>query len=287
MGLLYRNDVFEKHSLTLPVTWDDYSEAALKLSKDAPGTFLTDFGASDAGWVAAVLWQAGWRPFHAEGTNIQIKLNDDVAKNWANYWQKLIDAKAVDTKPMWTTEWFAGLDDGTYASWVTAAWAPVLMLNSMKKSFGQWRAAPMPQWKAGDKVTSNWGGSTFAVFTSAKHPKEAAMFAQFMGSDPEAARLWNTKQFLFPVLKSLVDDKELMGHPYDFYGGQAVNEVFVVSENQVDPSFEFAPFQDFVNQQIQDEFSASIAGNGTLSDAFDRLQDKVVAYATDQGFTVS
>lgn len=113
------------------------------------------------------------------------------------------------------------------------------------------------------------------------------MFAAFMGSDPEAARLWNTKQFLFPVLKELIDDKELMGHKYDFYGGQAVNEIFAASENQVDSSFEFAPFQDFVNQQILDEFSAAVAGKGTLPDAFDRLQDKVVSYAQDQGFTVT
>lgn len=286
MGLLYRADVFDKNGLSVPETWDDYAEQAIKLKEKAPGTFICDFGASDAGWVCAVLWQAGWRPFHLDGTSIKIAINDDVAKKWAAYWQKLIDAKAVDVKPMWTTEWFAGLDAGTYASWVTAAWAPVLMQQSMKKSFGQWRAAPMPQWEKGGKITSNWGGSTFAAFTASQHPKEAALFAQFMGSDPEASKLWSTKQFLFPVLKDLIDDKELMGHGYDFYGGQKVNEIFVVSENQVDPSFEFAPFQDYVNQQLQDEMAAAIAGNGTLAEAFDRVQDTVVAYATDQGFTV-
>ncbi|MDB5535407.1 MAG: hypothetical protein JWQ65_282, partial [Devosia sp.] len=182
MGLLYRNDVFEKNKIEIPGTWDAYSEASLKLATDAPGTYMSNFGVSDAGWVAAVLWQAGWRPFHTEGTDIQIKLNDDIAKKWAGYWQKLIDAKAVDTKPMWTTEWFAALDDGVHASWVTAAWAPVLMQNSMKKSVGLWRAAPMPQWTAGGTVTSNWGGSTFAAMTTTPHPEEAALFATFMGS---------------------------------------------------------------------------------------------------------
>ncbi|TIX87619.1 extracellular solute-binding protein [Rhizobium sp. P44RR-XXIV] len=287
MGVLYRGDIFDTHKITPPDTWDAFAESAMKLAKDAPGTYLTDFGAADPGWVVALLWQAGWRPFHTEGTNIRIKLNDDIAKKWGAYWQKLLDAKAIDTKPVWTTEWFAGLDNGTYATWVTAAWAPILMQQSMKKSFGKWKASSLPQWKAGDKITANLGGSTIAVMTSCKHPKEAAMFAAFMGSDPEAARLWNTKQFLFPVLKELIDDKELMGHKYDFYGGQAVNEIFAVSENQVDPSFEFAPFQDYVNQVILDEFSAAIAGKGTLPDAFDRLQDKVVSYAQDQGFTVS
>jgi multiple sugar transport system substrate-binding protein len=286
MGLLYRQDVFDDNKLTVPETWDDYAEAALKLAKDKPGTFLTDFGAADAGWVAAVLWQKGWRPFHLEDTNIHIQLNDPIAKEWAGYWQKLIDAKAVDTAPVWTTEWFAGLDSGKYASWITAAWGPTLMASSMKASVGKWRAAKMPQYKKGDYVVSNWGGSNFSAFNTSKHPKEAALFATFMGGDPEAGRYWNTKQFLFPVQKALIEDKELMGTKYDFYGGQAVNEIFAEAENHVDVGFEFAPFQDYVNTQIQDELAASIGGKGTLADAFDRVQETVVSYANDQGYTV-
>jgi multiple sugar transport system substrate-binding protein len=286
MGLLYRQDVFNDNKLTVPETWDAYAEAAMTISKNKPGTFLTDFGAADAGWVAAMLWQKGWRPFHLDGTNLHIAINDQTAKDWANYWQKLIDAKAVDVAPVWTTEWFAGLDNGKYASWVTAAWGPTLMVSSMKASVGKWRAAKMPQWKAGDYVVSNWGGSTFATFTSTQHPKEAATFAAFMGGDPDAGRYWNQKQFLFPVQKALLADQSLMGAKYDFYGGQAVNEIFAEAEDHVDPSVEFAPFQDYVNTQIQDEFAAAIGGKGTLSDAFDRVQDTIVSYATDQGYTV-
>jgi len=286
MGLLYRKDVFDDNKLTVPETWDEFADAALQLAKNKPGTFLTDFGAADAGWIAAVLWQKGWRPFHVDGTNIHIQLNDPIAKEWAGYWQKLIDAKAVDTAPVWTTEWFAGLDSGKYASWITAAWGPTLMTSSMKASVGKWRAAPMPQYKKGDKIDSNWGGSNFSAFTTSPHLKEATLFATFMGGDPDAGKFWNTKEFLFPVQKALIEDKELMGTKYDFYGGQAVNEVFAAAENQVDVGFEFAPFQDYVNTQIQDELAASIGGKGTLADAFDRVQDTVVSYANDQGYTV-
>lgn len=288
MGVLYRADVFEKYKIGVAETWDDYAENALKLSKDSGGkVYLTEFaGASDAGWVAGVLWQAGWRPFHTEGTDITIRLNDDVAKKWSAYWQKLVDAKAVDLQPAWTTEWYTSLDEGTIASWVTAAWGAVFLPQFAKKSFGHWRASHMPQWEKGGKVSSNWGGSTFAAMTTSPHPKEAAEFAVFMGSNPEAAKLWATKQYLFPVLKELIEDKELMGHKFELYGGQAVNEIFVEAENRVDPSFEFAPFQDYVNAQMQDEIAKALTGNGTIADAFDRLQTSVVAYAEDQGYTV-
>jgi len=287
MGLLYREDVLGDAKIDVPATWDAYSEAALKLAKDKPGTFLADFGAADAGWIAAILWQKGWRPFHVDGTNIKIAINDPIAKDWANWMQKLVDAKAIDTKPEWTTDWFAKFDNGTYASWTTAAWGPTLMVSSMKASVGKWRAAPMPQWKAGDKVVSNWGGSTFATFTTSPHQKEATLFATFMGGDDAAGKFWNQKEFLFPVQKALIDDKALMGTKYDFYGGQAVNEIFAAAENEVDPSFEFAPFQDYVNTQLQDELAAALAGKSTLSQAFDKVQDTIVSYAGDQGFTVS
>jgi multiple sugar transport system substrate-binding protein len=287
MGLLYRKDIFDDNKLDVPDTWDAYSEAALKLAKDKPGTYLTDFVAqADGGWLGALLWQKGARPFHVDGTNLHIQLNEQLAKDWANYWQKLVDAKAVDTKPDWTTEWFANFDAGVYASWITAAWGPIVMKDSMKTSSGKWRAAALPQWNKGDKITSNWGGSTFAAMTTTPHLKEATQFAVFMGSDPEAAKLWNTEQFLFPVIKDVLNDPDIVNHTYDFYGGQAVNQIFAAAEAEVNPTFEFAPFQDYVNQVLNDEIAASLGGKGTIADALDRAQTTVVGYATDQGFTV-
>lgn len=288
MGLLYRDDVFSKSNISPPETWDEYAEAGMKIAKDQPGVFITDFvGSADAGWVAGMLWQKGWRPFHLDGTNITIKLNDQIAKDWAAYWQKLIDAKAVDTAPAWTADWFAGFDSGKYASWVTAAWGPVLMISAMKQSVGKWRAAKMPQWKKGDYVISNWGGSTFATFSATQHLKEATQFAMWMGGNPDTAKFWNQKEFLFPVLKEVLADPAVLETKFEFYGGQQVNKIFAEAEDHVDPSFEFAPFQDYVNTHIQDEFAAAIGGNGTLADAFDRVQDAIVAYAKDQGYTVS
>jgi multiple sugar transport system substrate-binding protein len=62
--------------------------------------------------------------------------------------------------------------------------------------------------------------------------------------------------------------------------------VFAKSANAVLP-FEWSPFQGFMFQSMADEFGASLTGNGTLSDAFDRIQDAVVTYAEEQGFTVA
>jgi multiple sugar transport system substrate-binding protein len=289
MGILYRADVLDAHKISVPKTWAEFSDSSKALSKASPNTYLTNFGGTaDGGWVIALLAQAGWKPFEINGTDLKLNLNDAVAKKWAAYWQGLIDAHAVGVKtPVWTTDWFTGLDEGIYASWMTGAWGAVFIPQFAKKSNGHWRAAPLPQWEEGKYVSANLGGSTFAVFKTTKHPKEATQLAMFLGSNPEAARLWNTKQFLFPVLKELVGDPELMSHKYDLYGGQAVNEIFVESAKHVDSTFQYAPFQDYLAGQVQQELSASIGGKGSLGDAFDRLQEVVTAYCNDQGYTVS
>lgn len=287
MGMLYRQDVFDANGLTVPATWDDFATQAMALASKKPGSFFTNFGASDGGWICATLWQKGWRPFKIDGTNIQIAINDKTAKDWANYWQALVDAKAVSTRPLWTADFFTDFDNGTTASWITAAWGPALISGAMKNSVGKWRATAMPQWKAGDKIDSNWGGSTLAVMAPSQHPKEAAMLAAYVASDPDEARFWNQTVFLFPVEKAILSDPAIMDVKYDFYGGQPVNQVFAQMANQVDPTFQFAPFQDNVNSHLQDEFASALGGNGKIADAFDRVQDAIVAYAKDQGYTVS
>ncbi len=62
--------------------------------------------------------------------------------------------------------------------------------------------------------------------------------------------------------------------------------MFIESAKAVDPSFQWSPIQDYVNQTMGDKLGAAAAGNGTLAVAFDSLQDTLVQYAQDQGFTV-
>ena len=119
------------------------------------------------------------------------------------------------------------------------------------------------------------------------HLKEATQFAMWMGGNLETAKFWAQKEYLFPVVKAVLNDPAVLDTKYDFYGGQQVNKIYAEAEAHVDPSFEFAPFQDYVNSHIQDEFAAAIGGNGTLANAFDRVQDAIVAYAKDQGYTVT
>lgn len=286
MALLYRTDILEKHGIQPPKTWDEFADAAVKLHAADPEVFLTNAPFTQGGWVNALLWQRGWHPIQRNGAEIKIAINDQIAKDFSAYWQKLIDAGVVGTEPDFTTEWYTGLDSGRYATWVAAGWGPVFLSGVAKNSSGKWRASDLPQMDTSTFVTSNWGGSTLAVMKPTQHPAEAAELAIWLTTNPEATKLYTTKQFLFPTLTSILESPDFAGLKNDFYGGQPVNEVFVKSAKAIDLGFEWSPFQDYFYQAMQDEFGAALANKTPLADAFDRIQASVVTFAQDQGFTV-
>src|SRR5579883_3084301 len=94
MGLLYRKDIFDQYHLPVPTTWAQYAQEAIQLHKDNPKIYMTDFPPSDGAWFLALAWQAGSRPFKANGTNLTINFNDAPALKVADYWDNLIKAGA-------------------------------------------------------------------------------------------------------------------------------------------------------------------------------------------------
>ena len=75
-------------------------------------------------------------------------MNSPEAKEVMAYWQDMIQNDLVTTDPDFTDEWYAGLNQGKYAGWLTAAWAPVFLSGAAADTSGLWRAAPLPQWDA-------------------------------------------------------------------------------------------------------------------------------------------
>jgi len=286
MGLLYRKDIFDKYNLKVPQTWDEFAKEAINLHQSDPGLYMTDFPINDGGWFTGLLWQAGSRPFKVNGSDLTVNINDAAAKKVAEYWQKLIDAKAVDTAPDFNNEWYSALDRGKYALWISAAWGPVFLSGIAKQSSGKWRAALLPQWGAGENVSANWGGSTSAVTKQSEYPKEATEFAIWLNHNSQSAKMLADKSFLFPTLKSLLESSDFQNRTSSFYGGQEVNKIFIESSKQVDLGFEWSPFQDYVYTQMTNQLGSVGKGSISLTQALDNLQNKIVSYAKSQGFHV-
>ncbi|MEJ3745671.1 sugar ABC transporter substrate-binding protein [Actinomycetes bacterium KLBMP 9797] len=287
MGMLYRKDLFDKYGVTPPTTWDEFAAAARKLHAADPNLYITNLAGNQNGAWMGLVWQAGGRPFeYTGGENIKIAVNDDASKKLAGYWGGLVKEGVVATDPDFTDQWYQGLNRGKYATWLTAAWGPVFLTTSAKDTSGKWRAAPLPQWTAGDNKAGNWGGSTSAVVKSTKNPIAAAKFAEFLNTDPASAKMFATEQFLFPPLKALLSDASFVNQEPAFYGGQQVNKLFAQISDTVSTDFQWPPFLDQTVNDWDETVGKSLADKSDTTAALDQWQQRVTTYAKNQGFTV-
>ena len=287
MGNLYREDILTAAGITEPpATYEEYATAA-KAVKETTGSYISNLGATQAGQMIGFFWQAGIKPFGYDGKEtVSIDVNSDEAKQVADYWTELIQADLISTDVDFNDEWYQGLANGKYAGWLTAAWAPVFLQGTAEGTSGLWRAAPLPQWTAGEEVSGNWGGSSDAVLASSENPIAAYELAKFINNDEESAMKLATEQFLYPPQVSVLEDPAFIDQESEFYGGQKVNALFADISTTVDTDFQWVPFMDYVYSTYEETMGTVIADKGDISAALDVWQDQLVTYAEDQGFTV-
>jgi multiple sugar transport system substrate-binding protein len=192
----------------------------------------------------------------------------------------------ISTDPDFTNDWFQGLNQGKYATWLTAAWGPVFLSGSAKSTAGKWRAAPLPQWGAGQNASGNWGGSTTAVVKGTKNLIAAAKFAEFLNTDPQTTKMFNTVQSFFPATTALLADSSFTNEKAAFYGGQKVNELFSGISKTVNTEFQWPPFLDQSVNDWTETVGKALADKSDVSAATDQWEQRLVAYAKNQGFTV-
>jgi multiple sugar transport system substrate-binding protein len=287
MGMLYRQDIFDKHGITPPKTWAEFADAARKLHAADPNVYLTNLAANGSGVWMGLAWQAGAKPFeYSGGEKVGVSVNNETSQKLADYWGGLVKDGVVSTDPDFTDQWYQGLNQGKYATWLTAAWGPVFLSTSAKDTSGKWRAAPLPQWNAGENKAGNWGGSTSAVIKTTKNPIAAAKFAEFLNTDAESTMMLATQQFLFPPTKSTLTNPTFVGQKPEFYGGQQVNELFVQISGTVSTEFQWPPFMDQASNDWNETVGKSFADKSDTGVALDQWQERVTSYAKSQGFTV-
>ncbi|MEU4565378.1 extracellular solute-binding protein [Micromonospora sp. NPDC023956] len=290
MAMLYRQDIFEQYGLTVPKTWAEFKEQAQKLKAAAPDRFMTDFGANDGGFMTGLMWQAGARPFTydvAKPQNIGVNVNSEPATKVMSYWEDLVDNGLADTTAYGTTDFYNGLGSGKYATYLAAGWGPGYLASVAKTTAGKWRAAPLPQWTAGEDAQGDWGGSSFAVTDQTKHPEQATRVAmEIFGANRDAWKIGIDEAFLFPTATPILEWDYFRTKEYAFFGGQKVNEVFVPAYNGIE-EFAWSPFNSYSFNQLTTALGQAVEKKTSWPDALGTVQQNVTTYASKQGFKVS
>jgi multiple sugar transport system substrate-binding protein len=291
MGMIYRKDIFSQYGITPPTTWAEYEAAAQKV-KDAGGPLFGDLGANVPAVMMALQYQNGAQPFTydaASPENIGINLNDEASKEVLDYWAGLVEKGLVGTQDQFTPEYISGVIGGDYATYLSAAWAPGYLQGAgvgEGADAGVWATAPLPQWDPSNPVSVNWGGSAFSVTSQAKDPDLAAEVAFGVYADEASLQDGWQNQIIFPLNVDVLNDPAFQDYEVPFFDGQQANkEVYVPAANAY-TGMTYTPIGQYYYSAFTQQIAAINEGSVSGSEAADALQDDVVGYATEQGYTV-
>ncbi|MGW5860757.1 ABC transporter substrate-binding protein [Streptomyces sp. NPDC055239] len=283
MALFYNKKVFDKHKIKVPTTWDEYLQAARKLHKADPKAYITS-DTGEAGLTTSLLWQAGSRPYKVDGTKVGIDFSDKGAVAYTETWQKLIDEKLVASINPWTDEWYKAFGDGTVATLPAGAWMPANFASGVKEASGDWRAAPLPQWTAGDKASAENGGSSLALPELGKNKELAYAFVEYANSGKGVQT--RISEGAFPATTKDLRSKEFQNTEFPYFGGQKANKVFAESAANVADDWKYLPYQVYANSIFNDTAGKAYVSGTPLSKGLKSWQDASVKYGNEQGFSV-
>ena len=286
MIMMCNKALLDKYSVAVPTTWDELVQASAKLHAADKNVYLTNFTA-DQGHFFGLLWQSGAKPFQVDGQNIKIDFASPEVTRVAKLWGDLLKSGDLSPVDTYTPDWNTALAKKTIACWTAGAWGPSLIESAAPDQKGDWQVYPMPQWTPGGTINGNYGGSTIAVTKASAHPKEAEAFDRWLNTDAKVTvDLTVAPANLFPVTKATLATSGWTDVKPDFWGGQETHKVMAAGANQVDVSFGWSPFTDFVYTTYATDLTAVKAKTMTFEQAMQDLQAKSVKYAADQGFTV-
>jgi multiple sugar transport system substrate-binding protein len=283
MAMFYRKDLFEQHGIPVPTTWEEYQAAAEQVR--AAGGYITNFSTADVNQLAGFVWQAGGQWFSSDDEGWTVSLTSDESTKVADYWQGLLADDLVSTVPAWTTEWDNAYNSGQAWTWVSAVWGANSIASGAPDTAGKWAVAPMPQWESGEAAAGNWGGSSTAVFKGSEHLYEATKFALWLNTSEEALTILNEEANLYPATTEGAS-LPVLKEGVDFYGGQAIYDVFADASEQVDPDFVWGPTMTQVYNDVSDGLKAAASGQGTVPEALESAEESTVQELEAQAIPV-
>lgn len=285
MALYYRADLFKQYGIKAPATWDDFAAAAATVHSADPNAYLTSLPLSTYD-LGALAWQAGGQWFGTKNDEWQVAINDAPSQKVANYWQGLVDKHLVVAEPAFDTAWYTGIQDGRVLSFVGAAWAVALLEQNAPGLAGKLAIAELPQWKEGKSVSGNRGGSDTAVLKGCANPKEATEAAIWLSTNHDSVNSYIKNTGIYPA--SVSGQKlPVLSEGSDFFNGQKIYDTFAKAAKNTPDNWAWGPTMTTMQPKMNDGLKLVGAGQGTIPELLDSVQQSTVADMKTQGLKVS
>ncbi|MBF8191518.1 carbohydrate ABC transporter substrate-binding protein [Nonomuraea sp. K274] len=239
MSLCYRKDLFEKAGLpserdevsALWPTWDEFMEVGQKFQEKVKDTKFTD-GTNTLYQV--VLYQEAAKnanvSYFDQSNNLIVDKNPAV-KTAFDFASKMSQSGLTAKLRNFTDEWAAGTQKGSFATVGCPSWMlGVVSGNAGDGGSGKWDVAAVPG------GGGNWGGSWLAVPKQTKHPKEAAMVADYLTQAQTQASVF-TDFGNMPSNTKAQAEPTVQGAKNEFFNNAPIGEIFAKSAASLQPVF--------------------------------------------------
>lgn len=266
--MFYRTDVFEEAGYDsspesvseLIKTWDDYESVAREIH-ERTGKLMTDAGEL----VFNARRDQATQQYFNEDDELIVDEHPQIREAY-DYVANLFDQGLVGDIPLWTPEWFSGMEEGTYATMLAPAWMQGQIKDNSPED-GVWSITTMPE------GAGNWGGSYLTVPSESEHAEEAYKFIEWLTA-PEQQLEAFLGYGLFPSSPQVYEMPEFMDYEDDYFGGIATAQVFSEAAQQVIPVYkgrQYYPVDEELKQAI-DNVSAGNDRDEEWEAAVDRIE---------------
>jgi len=285
--MFYNMDTFAKAGIdSPPKTWEEYYQDAKAIHALGSDYYIMNDNA-DIFLLQSLIWQSGGRPFKVDGYDVNIDFSQPYTKRAVDYWQRMLDEGLVTTSfAAWSDDWNRTLNNGTLATQLIGGWFTSTLPERAPEQKGNFRVAPLPQWKDGQNVGAENGGSAFGIPKDAPHPDAAYQFLEyFTHGDGVQTRV---DQGAFVPNVAVLNDPAFLSHTDAYFGDQEYRKVLAEASKDVATGWQYPPFFEWARSVYGDiAIPYYTTGKGSLEGILDEWKKQMTAYGNDQGFTVN
>lgn len=263
--LFYRTDWFKEAGLEVPKTWDEFYEAAKKLTDPAKNRYGYSFRGGPTGWDYALITMWAYNGKDVNQDNAFFLKNGDTlfsspkSLEALNFYKKVYQEVSPPDSISWGfPEMVQGFVSGSTAMLIQDA--EVIDAAKEKLQDGTWATAPLPigPSSVAQQVVSGpgWGMTAYS-----KHKEEAWKLIEFL-SDPEQSNEYTKRSSVLPVHQNAYDDEYYKTGYFKPYGDMnAQPDIFLDVTRPIDFKG-WGAWQSAADQDLQ----AFLSGNTSAKD---------------------
>ncbi|WP_251855896.1 ABC transporter substrate-binding protein [Herbiconiux sp. L3-i23] len=260
-GLFYRTDMFEAAGIaTPPTTWEEYREAAEKLTDPANKQYGTAIFAPEAAYYwYPWLWQNGGDVLNEDGT--EIAFNSPEGLEAAEYYVELSEFAPPDYLNSNSYDARLGFFQGQIAMYPAGAWFAGVIAEEAPDLDGKWATAPLPEGSEGCATTV--ASDTLVIFEAAENKDAAWQWIEYLQQPENMALLtYEAEGTVLPTTTELLESPDLVAAKPELAG---FAEAMACGESNTVVNKAWPQIEEALNIQL----GAAMYGDVTVEEALE------------------